>query len=111
MKPFLKLLVTSLTIIIATYFIPGVKIASFWTAIVVALVMGVVNAIIRPVILFFTLPLNILTLGLFTFVVNGLMILLVAYFVPGFQVAGFWTAVIFSVAVTVINWILTKLVV
>jgi putative membrane protein len=111
MKPLLKLLVTSLTIIIAAYFIPGVKIASFWTAVIVALVMGVINAIIKPIIMFFTLPLNILTLGLFTFIVNGLMILLVAYFVPDFQVNTFMTAVIFSVAVTVINWVLTKLVV
>ena len=111
MKPLLKLLISSLTIIIAAYFIPGVKIAGYWTAILVALVMGVVNAIIKPVLMFFTLPLNILTLGLFTFIINGLMILLVAYFVPGFQVNGFWTAVIFSIAATVINWVLTKLVV
>ena len=111
MKPVLKLLITSLTIIIAAYFIPGVKIASFWTAIVVALVMGIVNTIIKPVVLFFTLPLTVLTLGLFTFVVNGLMILLVAYFVPDFQVSSFFTAVVFSIAVTVINWVLTKLVV
>lgn len=111
MKPLLKLLVSTLTIIIAAYFIPGVKIASYWTAIVVALVMAIVNAIIKPIVMFFTLPLNVLTLGLFTFVVNGLMILLVAYFVPGFQVAGFWTAVIFSISITFINWLLTKLVV
>lgn len=111
MKPLLKLLITSLTIIIAAYFIPGVKIAGFWTAVIVALVLGIVNAVIKPIIMFFTLPLSILTLGLFTFVVNGLMVLLVAYLVPSFQVNSFMTAVIFSVAVTIINWVLTKLVI
>ena len=110
MKPLLKLLVSTLAIIIATYIMPGVHIADYWTAVVVALVLALVNLIVKPVIVFFTLPLNILTLGLLTFLINGLLILLVAYFVPGFEVKGFWTAVWFNIVITIINWVLTKLV-
>jgi putative membrane protein len=109
MKPLLKLLITSLAIIITAYFFPGVRIADFWTAITVAVAMGIVNTIIKPIVLFFTLPLNILTLGLFTFVVNGALIMLIAFFIPGFQIEGFFTAVIFSILVMIINWILIKL--
>ena len=109
MKPLLKLLITSLAIIITAYFLPGVRIADFWTAITVAVAMGIVNTIIKPIVLFFTLPLNILTLGLFTFVVNGALIMLITFFIPGFQIEGFFTAVIFSILVMIINWILIKL--
>ncbi len=95
-------IVSALIIVLVTYLLQalsiGVSISNFGTALLVAVVLGLVNAIIRPVILFFTLPLTILTLGMFVFVVNALMIMLVATLIDGFQVSGFISALIFSLA-------------
>lgn len=98
-------LISAATIGITAYILPGVKVGSYWTALLVALVLGLVNLFIRPFLIFLTLPINILTLGLFTFVVNALMILLVAAIVPNFEVEGFWNALIFAVLLMFINYI------
>lgn len=87
----------------AQYLLPGVHVANFSTALVAAIGLGLINAIIRPIVLILTLPINILTLGLLTFVINALMVLLVAQVVPGFGVDNFWWALIFSLVVSVIN--------
>jgi len=86
-------------------FVEGIGISSFYAALITILVLGLVNAIIRPIILFFTLPLNILSIGLFTFVVNALMFWLVATIVKGFDVAGFWPAFWGALILTVASWI------
>lgn len=99
---------SALAIFVAAYVLPGVDLESFVTALVVAVVLGVINAFIKPVILILTLPINILTLGLFTFVINALVILLVNAVVPGFKVDGFLWALIFSILLSVINIILLK---
>jgi len=99
---------SALAIFVAAYVLPGVDLESFVTALVVAVVLGVINAFIKPVILILTLPINILTLGLFTFVINALVILLVSAVVPGFKVDGFLWALIFSILLSVINIILLK---
>ena len=91
---------------VAAYILPGVTVSSFFTALVIAIVLGLINALIRPLVLLITLPLNILTLGLFTFVVNALMILLAAQIVPGFSVEGFWWALLFSVILALIGGLL-----
>jgi len=88
----LRWVINALTILLVANLLPGFGVASFWTALWVALVLGLVNATIRWVLLILTLPINILTLGLFTFVINGLMIQLVSLVVPGFDVTGFWPA-------------------
>jgi putative membrane protein len=88
----LRWVVNALVLILITYVVPGVDIASFYTALIVALVLGLVNAVIRPIIILLTLPINILTLGLFTLVVNAAMFMLVATVVKGFTITSFWSA-------------------
>lgn len=99
-------LIYSLAIIISAYLIPGVSVSSFPVALVTAIVLGVVNTFIRPLLLFLSLPVNILTLGLFTFVINAVLILLVARIVPGFHVDGFWMALVFAIVLSVISAVL-----
>lgn len=99
-------LVSGLAIIITAYLLPGVRVAGFFAALVTALVLGLINAFIRPVLILLTLPLNILTLGLFTLVINALLIMLAAAIVPGFSVKGFWWALLFGLVLAVINYAL-----
>jgi putative membrane protein len=99
-------LLRTLAVIVTAYLLPGVKVSGFFAAFVTALVLGFINTFIRPLILLFTLPINILTLGLFTFVINALVILLTSALVPGFQVSGFFWALIFSLVLSIINAIL-----
>lgn len=103
MKVLLNIILTGIAVAVADYLIPGVALNNFWTAIVTGLVMGLINALIRPIVLLLTLPLNIITLGLFTFVINALMILLAAAIVPGFAVSGFWAALLFSIVVALLK--------
>lgn len=88
----LRWLVNALGLMLVAYYVAGFSVSSFYTALIIAVVLGLVNAVIRPVVLLLTLPVNILTLGLFTFVVNALMIWFVATIVKGFEVTGFWPA-------------------
>lgn len=88
----LRWVVNTLAVMLAAYLVPGVYVQNFWSALITALVMGLINAIIRPLVVLLTLPVNIITLGLFTLVINALMFWLAAYLVPGFDVYGFWAA-------------------
>jgi putative membrane protein len=97
-------LLAALAIMATAYLLPGVSLSGFVPALVTALVLGLVNAFIKPLLLLLTLPINILTLGLFTLVINALLIMLVSKLVSGFQVQGFWWALAFSVVLTVVNW-------
>lgn len=98
------------SIIIAAYFIPGVMVGSFFSALWVALFLGVVNILVRPVLIFITLPINILTLGLFTFVINAVLILLASSVIKGFEVAGFWWALLYSIVLSLVNYIINLIV-
>ncbi len=102
-------LVSAFAILVTAYLLPGVVVGSFTTALVVALVLGIINAFIKPILLILTLPINILTLGLFTFVINALIIILTADLVPGFKVNGFWWALLFSIVLSIINSFLHQL--
>ena len=95
-------------VMISAYVIPTVYVDGFLVAVVVAVILSVVNFIIKPIVTLLTLPINILTLGLFTFIINALMILLVSSIVPGFTVIGLWSAVLFSIVLSVINGFLGK---
>jgi len=101
--------VSGLAVIIAAYLLPGVQIEGFLAALVTALILGLINAIIRPILILLTLPLNILTLGLFTFVINALLIMLAAVIVPGFAVQGFWWALLFGIVLAIVNFALGPL--
>lgn len=103
-------LINALALFLTALLIPGIRIDGLWAGILAALVLGVVNAVIRPVLLFLTLPFNLLTLGLLTFVINALMLLLVAAVVHGFSVDGFWTALLGSVVLSLISGILSQIV-
>ncbi|OGH38181.1 MAG: hypothetical protein A3B44_00815 [Candidatus Levybacteria bacterium RIFCSPLOWO2_01_FULL_38_21] len=109
MSILLNWLVSALVIISAAYILPGVHVASFMTALVTALVLGIINAILKPILIILTLPINFLTLGLFTLIINTLLILLAAKIVPGFRVDGFWWALLFGIALSVANSVLNKL--
>ncbi len=98
-----SLLVTVLAVMVSAYVLPGVKVDGFMTAVVVAVVLAVVNAFIKPLLVLLTLPITILSLGLFMVVINAAMILLVDALVPGFTVDGFWWAVLFSIVLSAVN--------
>jgi len=106
MKIVIHWIFSALAVLIAAYLLPGVFIESIFAAFVVAVVIGILNAIIRPVLVIFTLPISILTLGLFIFVINAFLILLAGRLVPGFHVAGFGSAFLFSLVLSLVGWIL-----
>jgi putative membrane protein len=85
---------------------PGIAVESFWTAMVAALVLGLVNTIIRPILILLTLPATLLTLGLFIFVINGLLFWFVGSFVQGFTVSGFWPGVGGAIVYSIVSWAL-----
>jgi putative membrane protein len=106
----LKWLIYTVAIIITAYLLPGVTVTGIFAALVAALVLGFINALVRPLILLLTLPLNILTLGLLTFVINAGLVLLAAAIVPGLAIANFWWALLFALVLTIINWLLKGIV-
>lgn len=101
-------LVSALAILATSYVLPGIQVESFFVALVLVVVLGLINAVLKPVIVLLTLPVNIVTLGLFTLVINGVLVLLASNIVPGFHVASFWWAVLFSVVLTLISGFLRK---
>ena len=109
MKLLLVWLVNALALMAVAYLLPGIAVASFLTALVAALVLGLVNAVIRPVLILLTLPVTLLTLGLFIFVINGLLFWLVGSFISGFTVAGFWPGVFGAIAYSIVSWALSAL--
>lgn len=109
MKLILNILISGLAVFLSAYLLPGVEVDGFLTAILVAVVLGLVNAVIKPIFVLFTLPINILTLGLFTFVINALLVMLVSVVITGFTVSNFWWALIFSIVLSFVssffNWL------
>ena len=105
MKFLLKILITAVNAFLLAYLLPGIEIHDFFTAIVVALVLSFLDAIVKPILILFTLPATVFTLGLFLFVINALIILLDAYFVGGFEISTpkFWNALLFSILLSFAN--------
>jgi putative membrane protein len=102
-------LINAVALIAVAYLMPGVSVASFMTAAVAALILGLVNAVIRPVLILLTLPATLLTLGLFIFVINGLLFWLVGSFIEGFVVAGFWAGFFGAIIFSLVSWVLSAL--
>lgn len=100
---FLKWILFALAIIFTAWIIPGISIANFASAMLAVVIIAVINILIRPLILFITLPINFLTLGLFTFVINALMLWLAGYITPGLSVNGFWSALLGSLVLSLIG--------
>lgn len=110
MRILLVWLVNTLALIAVAYLMPSISVSSFTTALVAALILGLVNAVIRPVLILLTLPATILTLGLFIFVINGLLFWFVGSFIQGFVVQGFWAGLIGSILFSIVSWLLSALV-
>ncbi len=110
MRHLLIWLIDAGTLVLLPYILPGVQVRTFATALVVALVLGLVNMIVRPLLVLLTLPITLLTLGLFILVINALLFWMVASFVQGFQVQGFWAAfwgaLAYSIITTLVSWLL-----
>lgn len=102
----MRIIVTSIVAFGLSYVLSGISIDTFWTAIVVAIVLAILNAIVKPVLIIFTLPITLFTLGLFLFVINALIILLAEYLVTGFRVEGFWWALLFSFLLSLVSSLL-----
>ena len=109
MRIIIKLLINALALFLTAWIVPGIQISSFWTAIIAAIVLAVINVIIRPIMLIITLPINIITLGLFTFFINALMLLLASDIVPGFFISGFLSAILGAIILTIISTVLHSL--
>jgi putative membrane protein len=108
MRLLLTWLINAAALFALPYLMQSIRVADFSTALVAALLLGLVNALVRPVLVVLTLPVTVLSLGLFIFVINGLMFWLVANFVRGFQVAGFWPAVGGAILYSIISWLLSS---
>lgn len=109
MKLLIKLLLNALAVFVIANALNGVKIDSYTTAIIVALVLSVLNLFVKPILVIFTLPITVVTLGLFLLVINALMILLADELINGFSVSSIWIAILFSVLLSVLQSILHSL--
>jgi putative membrane protein len=105
-----RVLVNAATIALAAAFVPGIHLSGATPALLAGLVLGLINALVRPVLVVVTFPLTLLTLGLFLLVLNGVCLALTAWLVPGFDIAGFWPAVLGALVVSVVSWALTAFV-
>jgi putative membrane protein len=109
MRLLLTWLINALALLALKYIMPSITVDSFVTALIVAVVLGFINTLIRPIFVILTLPVTILTLGLFIFVINGLLFWAVGSFVPGFHVDGFWSGVFGAIIYSIISWALSAL--
>jgi putative membrane protein len=109
MNFFLKLIITAVAVIVVSYLLPGVSVDGFFAAFIVAIVLSLLNVTVKPLLIILTIPLSILTLGIFLLVINAVMILLADSIMPGFQVNGFWWALLFSLLLSLVNTLLTDL--
>jgi len=103
-------LVNTVALIAVAYLMPSITVSSFGAALVAALVLGLVNAVVRPVLILLTLPATVLTLGLFIFVLNGLLFWAVGSWLEGFAVGGFWAGVFGAILFSIVSWLLSALV-
>ncbi|MFA6171477.1 MAG: phage holin family protein [Patescibacteria group bacterium] len=109
MKSLTSLLINTIAVFAAAYILPGVSVQGFLTALVAAVVLAILNLFLKPVLIFFTLPATLITLGLFIFVINAFLVLIVAWLVPGFAVNGFFWALLFSLVFTLVKFVLEKI--
>ncbi len=109
MKLLLVWLINAAALFALPYIFDSIKVETFYTALIVALILSILNTIVRPILFVLTLPITVLTLGLFIFVLNGLLLWFVASFVKGFTIAGFWPAVFGAIVYSLISWAATSL--
>jgi putative membrane protein len=102
-----RVLINAATIALAAAVVPGIRLDGAWPALLAGLVLGLVNALVRPVLVVLTLPLTVVTLGLFLLVLNGICLALTAWLVPGFDLAGLVPAVLGACVISLVSWLLT----
>ncbi|NJN42742.1 MAG: phage holin family protein [Flammeovirgaceae bacterium] len=103
MNALIRFLLSGLAVLLTAYLLPGVSVEHYGYALLVAVVLSLANIFVKPILIIFTIPITVVTLGLFLLVINAVIILLVDYFVPGFQVDGFWWALAFSLILSIFN--------
>lgn len=108
---FIKWLILTAAIMMASYLIDGIRVSGFLCAFFTAAILGILNVFFRPVLLILTLPINILSLGLFTFVINALLLKMASGVISGFEVYGFWSAIFGSLVISIVNWVLSSFVI
>ena len=104
----IRWLVTTVAVLIAAHLIPGVSYEGWGTLLGASLLLGIINAFVRPILLLLSLPFIIVTMGLFIFVINALLLMLVSKIVPAFQVSGFWSAFFGSIVISLVSWLLSS---
>ena len=104
----IRWLVTTIAVLVAAHLIPGISYDGWGTLLGASLLLGIINAFVRPILLLLSLPFIIITMGLFIFVINALLLLLVSQIVPAFQVAGFWSAFFGAIIISLVSWILSS---
>ena len=109
MRLLLAWLINAVALVAVAYLVPGITVDGFVTALVAALILGLLNTFIRPLLVLFTLPVTILTLGLFIFVINGLVFWFVGSYLSGFVVAGFWPGFFGAIGYSIVSWALSSL--
>ncbi len=109
MNLFIKIIISSLAVFLTAYLLPGVSVDTYITAIWVAIVLALLNGFLKPLLVIFTIPVTVVTLGLFLLVINAVIILLADNFVDGFYVSGFWWALLFSLVLSVITSLMESL--
>ena len=102
-------IVNALALLALPYVVPTIQIAGFGTALLVAVVLGLINTLLKPLLILLTLPVTLLTLGLFIFVINALLFMLAGDLVTGFHVGGFWSALFGSIGYSLISWLLSAI--
>lgn len=106
----IRWLILTAAITAASFLMDGIEVAGFFSALGAAAILGVLNAVFRPILIILTLPINVLTLGLFTFVINAVLLKMVSGVITGFQVHGFWSAVFGSLVISLVSWFLSSFV-
>ena len=105
----IRLLLNGLAVVLTAYLLPGVSVEDYGTALIVALILSIANVVIKPILVILTIPITIVTLGLFLLVINAIIILLADYLVVAFVVDGFWWALLFSLILSIFNSMITDL--
>ena len=107
----LRWLILMCAILITSYMMDGIQVSGFLSAFFAAAILSILNAFLRPILFILTLPLNVLTFGLFTFVLNAFMLFMASGLIPGFHVRGFWTAVFGSILIGAFSWLLNSFII
>lgn len=106
MKTIIHWLISALAILVTAYLLPGVSVDGLLAAFILAIVLGAINTFLRPLLVLLTLPLTVVSLGLFVLFINGFLVILATYIVPGFSVANYWWAFLFGIVLAIVSYVL-----